>query len=1033
MKPWIKWSLVVLVLVVAGGQVYRTWTKFHPARAPIAMQPPGPPPPPTPDQVAPPKEMIWPDGSLNFQADLEASKQAPAKVWELLQAAPPAAGEPRDSGKAPILVFPFRDVTAEGVGIVMTQGWHPVGTGALALWTNANLLSPEGLWSCSAPKWDATATAPKDAASWAAYIRQQQVIPSDAVVISGVYRDGDTTGTPVLDVFWMKPGEATPQTAFTDPAGNSTQIVSLMKAQRREARMLADFAVKSGLATENKGSGKPPAEEFDAELRRIVIAANSRHSWLVQEAVNRSLALARRYPQEQAPLQAAAYAQTALRMSLFTYWPYMRREDIRSTLRALATAQLARQLSPTASGPEVLAWINLFELNIDSSLTIPVADKPGWNLLSQFKQNTDRQGMDFVKNLPDWYGMQLFAFHIWFIGNSPLTPLRDELMKDRENCDLLGPILQSRVPREEYPGLFTINVHNAEFSFQEDVQNFLALNICLLAPEDAARAGRLATKSATLATTPPSITSAGIGPADFVKIHDELALARRGWYDAAQGERGRWAAWDSDGSVYHKLLELCVELRKNPPAALNAPSPSGFAGIEYSPALRWHEYSTRLEFGITAYLGFVRGMFGSEELWSQIAATLDPLLTEPGTPYQMQNANYADYHSQTGKDVEKTRTLLRSVAASFPADWQSLHTLAALECREGDPRTGFAMIRECERLGRHNVDLYRWIGGFFEEVGCRRLAIKAYERYLVDAPSSFDTVGRISRLRTMLGDKTSYLAQLQAAADGLPGNNELVNNLIDYQTNVLKDYAGALANYEKFRRYSSARSTWPLMIALASGDTSNTATIVEQMRPTARDNSTLAMASFHARKAAAFRKIGLMKKAGAELQEAQKFDWAKGDVMRESMEQAAVLKRWKVCKDRALSLEDRYGEDSFSRLFVAESYWNLNRKEQALETLTDYLKENPRDVAAAPKLIRFLGALDRKEDALEVAEWALLAPGLPKDDFDGIVHNLKDIDAKRSAEIERDRVKFLGGPNDATKAMDWMNRHNVAPLPKVLH
>src|SRR5690606_5072488 len=79
-----------------------------------------------------------------------------------------------------------------------------------------------------------------------------------------------------------------------------------------------DSLVERGLVPARSAPAGLSDELLEEQLGRVIIGANSMHTYVVQSAVNRALALARAYPDRREPLQAAAYGMVAMTETLYS-------------------------------------------------------------------------------------------------------------------------------------------------------------------------------------------------------------------------------------------------------------------------------------------------------------------------------------------------------------------------------------------------------------------------------------------------------------------------------------------------------------------------------------------------------------------------------------------------------------------------------------------------------------------------------------------------------------------------------------------
>lgn len=1014
----IKWLPLILVLVcvaAAGVVIYlRAWPKTVPA----SQQAAGPPPTPTPIASA----RVLSDGSFSPIAEVKRAPNAPpsdllkddwrARYEPLLAKARGADGAPK------FYVYPFIDNTASGVGIHCTYGSHLVFSGALALWTNAQIAGFNPPIHYGMPRIEDHPDGKATFAEWSAQALKDPAASEADFVLTGEFSDVGKPGevkfrAVVLQRGRERAGKEIEIHQATVKVSSDHGFEDLSAFQRSLAKAIPQMLAEKGLVKE-RTSAADPGLDLQKELSGIAALLDGADNWIVMDGVDRALQLATLSPKQDLPLQAAAYGMNEIVWTQFKY-VHESAYGVDYGLRAYALAQLTIALNPEPSLSQ-MNWIltarPLGHLLADRRNGTTGDDRTGkcpellaYALLVREEANPSIPG-GLANVLPDWQVLCAEAQGEWFIGKSVHRGyLRQRLPFGRDH-DLY---LQATVQR---------NYSDAYMNEQEN--NFQAkINASLIALR-----GTLATELSTLLL---ALKGAGAFTSvldDCLTLHQDIkpkvkSLAEAGDFFGLRGVLAdAFTAWREPYGDRHQAYDLLVAMNKGAEAAyalqeLRA-APSGFTGIEFSMAERLLLAQRRASLGPMLLAEFGSTYRGSYE--DVISTAIPYLKSSPNDCAALEDTAQFLFDRIKAPGAEKI--FVDSVKAGyeqFPIRIWPYYRLGRYKFSQGGIEKGRPYLEAYASADPFAPAHYKNMGDLCDRYGYRADAVKFYDRYLEHYSQRYDVAQIRARIVCELGrpNDPKVKEAFDRPAFILPGNDDFHIEKLNYYRFWAKDIEAARRAAENYEKAKGAYGTIQrARVEIEAGDKNKAREYISKMNiGRARD---LGPAILHADAAQIYLELDDIPEAEKHVQLAAQVDPGQGNVVFAMARLEEKKGNFDGAIAQAKGYLDRYGANTDATLLMAKCYRKKGDLKQARSLLEkETIEQKPQWAMPilAPELMSIYAEANDAESASKLLDQVIASALLRRANLRDTLDNYKKFDAKKADEIWARVDTIMAGPH----------------------
>jgi tetratricopeptide (TPR) repeat protein len=1017
MKPRYLVYLAALLVAAIAFFVIRPTGDGHSDDVQVAA-PPAPAAPAAP--AVDPGALFLPDGSLNLMYRPEQTRGGFGATGVMLGPVPAPLAAAALSGPPGALYFPFFDATDSGVGLMLTQGWHYLGSAEMALQSNAHPATYNDGWSFGLPAMEDTERLrlrPLDA--FPEWIRARRWVAAEWPVITGVYtQQGDALRLTVLAL----DGAASPTILIETPIAAGTTLIDHLALQRRLAHESVAAAVSRGILPASTAARVDDAL-FEDQLGRAMGAAGSVYTTWVHEGINRALLLARSRPDRAAQaLQVAAFGHLMLTFNREgTYGDVGDLDfEVRDGLRLAALSQVVHRLNPNCFGGAMFLRMGVQIAGFHvPGFALPGPPPQPYAVLAAF-ENNDLTGI-FTEQAPSYPTSLVLNFYergLWMYGRSNLDDWYIKEHRPAHPASDMHRVIEKHLLRR---------ARGSGFAARAELADELSHREALYLIADVRLAGTSAQRNALAAALnarqllPPGDTLAPASP-DVAENSATATLVS--WMPRRSRVRARWHSLQDPGSPMSQLMAAFAEAGQLAPPGPIATAGSGFAGLDYPIERRVFHRLESLDIELIERYQFIRNRFGSDEQANAWRARVAPFMAGRVAGHML--AVELEHNDEpTAEETLTQLPALRALARDHGGYPAAIEPLLYAHIRIADVPGYVNVLRHYERRTAFRPEGQLTVARTLMSFGARRLAIERYQRYIDANPKRYDIVNEAGFARLQLREDLDYDAIFRTGANQLVGNSELVGDYMSYLVYTAKDFERA----RDVLRVVPKPGFWPMEVAEADGDTSTVLRLLdEQLAMNDPSENPVSKAARLADLAQWYLHKGEVARARQALRAAEQIDSWQGNVIAATFRLALHDKNWAKAFAQIKRYEERYGVGDNTVLWRARFEKEQGRHAEAIAILENRYRERPAASGLSQLLVECYIALDRRADLERFAEFLDHHPGRNRWDYEKRVETIraKYPDLADTLAARQDAV--MAGPATLDELADWARR----PFPAAL-
>lgn len=930
---------------------------------------------------------------------------------------PLLAAQATTTGTPAFYVYPFLDRTPDGVGLHCTTGWHLVGAAALAQWTDVPLAGQHApfRYGLPAPAENGPLAIPTTA-DWAKTALADPDTTGARYLVVGAYDFDSSRSLTTLKINLIdRQAPEREVVLYEDTLTSPVSFGKLSAQQRTAARAVADKLVALNLAH----TRQPPEGgrlDLNAELRAVAALLDASDSWAAMDGVDRALALARLFPGETTPLQAASYGLTQLGWMMFGYVTESEYE-MDYDLRAYALAQIAMAMDPKPALTR-LCWLT------PCVMMGHIADQRAADLPFHFGNMPSEldafHGVTFRKPLggftpaqlarvPDWLVLHRERWNSWFVSTP--NELRDYFYQRAEHWRDHDLYLQ---------GVAQMFVNN--YDIDKRRSTFQGITYGASLATQGSVAAEAAALLASLKGNPAAQALAGKLAQNYAVSADELTSrsAAGDYYGLRKAILRALAHWDAPDDENHPAVALLYQLTAPAESMLQdaaqARPASGFAGFEFTPAerVRLAQRHDWLGFHVIANLegqkrGYYQGFMKMANAYRQVrpdnVTALGQIVTVAGNRLDQPGAQ------------ELRQEAMRQQLATCPLAYEAYFYLGRSHFDTDHPEVGRRLAAQYYRIDPFYYGRDRQMGELCRRYGMHAQAVEYLGRYLQSAPQRYDIANLRAWSLCQMGQwaRPEVRQTFALPAPRLPGNPTFHRDNLDFLYYWAKDYAAARQAAAFFRQndYTGAALAWQARIEAADGQTSKALEILAQADP--GQARSLSRATFHAAIAQAYLDLNRPDLAEPHVTACNEIDSGYNGSILTAAGLAFAQGKYQEAMEYYQGSINRYGsgyDESITGL--ADCLEKLGKTGEAialLEKLVFTKQISAARTGFAPRLMEYYArTLDRKK-ADPLLELVLKAGQHTRREVNDTLMHYKKINPGRADQLQRQVDAIMAGPS----------------------